>query len=207
LVPGTKARSPEAAFGVALSGPSGSPCPTLQGGVVLGRAVPRGTMRIMSESVPAESPRDQKPFHSERAFQVWRYDVGHRLLLLRSVKDAQHSSRIDVLFSDSSNINLPTSFVGLRIRPGQDGNYLLSGAGWAGEVRAASVADREDNGEYFEEGPSTVPFSHGMLRPWLSVRPPAEPPRAALQGQSAAWPDAVKGDHQQGHRVVASTDS
>jgi hypothetical protein len=107
----------------------------------------------MSQSVPAGSPGDQKPFHSERAFQVWRYDVGHRLLLLRSVKDAQHSSRVDVLFANTTNIDLPTSFVGLRIQPGRDGSYLLSGDSWTGEVRAASVADREDNGEYFEEGP------------------------------------------------------
>jgi hypothetical protein len=76
------------------------------------------------------------------------------------VKDAQHSSRIDVLFSDTMTINLPTSFVGLRIQPGVDGSYLLSGDSWTGEVRAASVADREDNGEYFEEGP----FEDAFLR-------------------------------------------
>ncbi|CCH87807.1 conserved protein of unknown function [Modestobacter italicus] len=118
----------------------------------------------MSQSVPAESLGDQVPFHSERAFQVWRYDVGHGLLLLRSVKGGQHSFRIDVLFSDTKTINLPTSFVGLRIHLGADGSYLLSGDGWTGEVRAASVADREDNGEYFEEGPSKMPSFDGTPR-------------------------------------------
>jgi hypothetical protein len=97
-------------------------------------------------------------FQSERTFQVWRYEVGHRLLLLRSVKDAQHPSRIDVLFLDTDHIDLPTSFPGLLIQQADDGRYLLSGDGWHGEVRAARVADREDDGEYFEDGPFEAAF-------------------------------------------------
>jgi hypothetical protein len=46
----------------------------------------------------------------ERRFQMWAYSVSHSLLLLRSVKTAVHSSRIDLLFTGVSFIqpSVPT---------------------------------------------------------------------------------------------------
>src|SRR4051794_7357175 len=54
-------------------------------------------------------------FESDRHFQIWRYEVGHAQLLLRSVKDDHHASRIDVLFKTVKAIDLPTRFDGLQI--------------------------------------------------------------------------------------------
>lgn len=54
-------------------------------------------------------------FGSDRQFQIWRYEVGHAQLLLRSMKGDQHASRIDVLFTAVEAIDLPTRFDGPRI--------------------------------------------------------------------------------------------
>src|SRR4051812_31344600 len=106
------------------------------------------TMSPMPEAVPASTSGDQTTFRSGRRFQVWKYDVGHRLLVLRSVKDGRHATRVDVLFLNTAHLNLPTSFTGLLIEDWHDGRYRLSGDGWEGEVRAGKVAVGEDHGEY-----------------------------------------------------------
>lgn len=91
-------------------------------------------------------------FESDRRFQVWKYNVGHGLLLLRSVKDEEHPSRIDVLFVGTNHIDLPMTFDGLRIE--QDGTaFRLSGTGWAGAVSALDMAHAEDEGEYHDPSP------------------------------------------------------
>lgn len=96
-------------------------------------------------------------FESDRHFQVWRYEVGHAQLLLRSVKGDDHGSRIDVLFKAVQAIDLPTTFDGLQIE--RDGDrYAVSGIGWSGGVIAGACFQAEDAGEYYEPSP----FVHTM---------------------------------------------
>lgn len=91
-------------------------------------------------------------FESSRHFQVWRYEVGHAQLLLRSVKSEPHDSRIDVLFKNVKTIELPTSFSGLKIeREGEQ--FVVSGIGWSGGVTAGACFQAEDDGEYFDPSP------------------------------------------------------
>ena len=59
-------------------------------------------------------------FESDRHFQMWKYGVSHAQLLLRSVKGAAHSTRIDVLFVNVKRLDLPTSLNGLRIERADD---------------------------------------------------------------------------------------
>ena len=47
---------------------------------------------------PAQVASVVSTFSSDRRFQLWSYRVSHSQLLLRSVRDAEHTSRIDVLF-------------------------------------------------------------------------------------------------------------
>jgi hypothetical protein len=88
-------------------------------------------------------------FESHRHFHIWRYEVGHAQLLLRSVKGDHHASRIDVLFKA---IDLPTKFDGLQIE--RDGyRYAVSGADWSGCVIAGACFQAEDAGEYYNPSP------------------------------------------------------
>jgi hypothetical protein len=52
---------------------------------------------------------------SDRMFQVWKYTVGHSLLLLRSTKCPEWPTRIDVFFKGVCEFHLPTSLAGLFI--------------------------------------------------------------------------------------------
>ena len=91
-------------------------------------------------------------FESGRHFQMWKYTVSHAMLLLRSVKDDDQQTRIDVLFLGVSHVQLPTSFDGLRIERVGDA-FSLSGSGWQGTVVALNMVHAEDVGEYFEPSP------------------------------------------------------
>lgn len=98
-----------------------------------------------------------RAYESDRRFQLWRYQVGHSQLLLRSVKATDHPSRIDVLFKVVEAIQLPTAFVGLTIR--QDGGkYLLEGHDWCGGIAAGACFVAEDDGEYFDPSPFETSF-------------------------------------------------
>lgn len=88
---------------------------------------------------------------SARTFTVWKYTVGHAMLLLRSVKSAVAQSRIDVLFVGVDRMEIPSTMDGLRIVGG--GTYELSGPQWRGSVTALNCAVREDSGEYFDPSP------------------------------------------------------
>lgn len=91
-------------------------------------------------------------FESDRKFQVWKYTVSHAMLLVRSVKDDHHSTRIDVLFVAVEHLDIPTSFDGLCIeRNGRE--FVLTGVGWRGSVEAGNLAFAEDNGEYSDPSP------------------------------------------------------
>ena len=51
----------------------------------------------------------------ERQFHVWKYTIGHGLLLLRSTKSVGVPTRIDVLFKGVKEFHLPTTLKGLSI--------------------------------------------------------------------------------------------
>ena len=102
--------------------------------------------------MPADDPTPIDVFESDRRFQVWRYEVGHAQLLVRSVKGDHGPSRIDVLFKAVEAIDLPTRFDGLQIaREGKQ--FILSGVGWSGRVIAGACFQAEDLAEYFDPGP------------------------------------------------------
>jgi len=104
----------------------------------------------------------------DRDFQIWEYLVSHGQLLLRSTKNNEQSTQVDVLFKDIAFIQMPTTFSGLRIlrsewsqvspsdslgKLGSVGRYpyLVSGSNWTGLVVAGAVAWIEDDLDYFAE--------------------------------------------------------
>jgi hypothetical protein len=96
-------------------------------------------------------------YESERHFHVWRYQVGHSQLLLRSAEDTTRNFRIDLLFKAVDRIDLPTSFDELNIvRQGRD--FDLSGQGWVGRDTAGICVRAEDEGEYFDQSPFETSF-------------------------------------------------
>ena len=98
-----------------------------------------------------------RTFYSDRHFQVWRYEVGHSQLLLRSVKASGHDSRIDVLFKAVDSICMPTSLDGLTIERDGD-SFALSGREWEGSITAGSCYQAEDGDEYFDPSPFEASF-------------------------------------------------
>lgn len=88
---------------------------------------------------------------SEWTFAVWKYTVGHSMLLLRSVKSEVAARRVDVLFVGVEHMEIPTTMDGLRIAG--HGTYEVSGPHWRGSVTALGCAVREDSGEYFDPSP------------------------------------------------------
>jgi hypothetical protein len=104
----------------------------------------------------------------DRTFQVWFYTVGMRRLILRSEKDKEHPTRIDVLLQGVTHLKLPTLMVGLSIRRASpteqstieqyDGVahglnehvYVLQGQNYTGYVVGMVMAVHEDALEYFD---------------------------------------------------------
>jgi hypothetical protein len=101
-------------------------------------------------------------------FQVWFYTVGMRRLILRSEKDQQHPTRIDVLIQGVEHLKLPMLMVGLSIRRaspseqitieesdgvalGPDEHvYVLQGQNYTGYVVGMVMAAHEDTLEYYD---------------------------------------------------------
>lgn len=106
---------------------------------------------------------------------MWKYTVGHRQLLLRSVKSADHPTRIDVLFKGVSQFHLPAVLNGLVIAEESDQNevrdlftlheseatkkvlklFTARGTDFLGYVTARIAFQHEDEGEYYD--PSFFP--------------------------------------------------
>jgi hypothetical protein len=104
-----------------------------------------------------------------RRFQVWSYAVGHGLLLLRSTKNGEHDTQVDVLFTNVSFLSLPTLFEHLHILLvpkeewknlpiqvgvlgiGDRNCYQVSGIEWSGYVVAGNVLSVENTAEYFNQ--------------------------------------------------------
>jgi hypothetical protein len=105
-----------------------------------------------------------------RRFRVWEYSVGHRQLLLRSTKDGDHSTRVEIAFKDVRAIQIPTVVDELsiavanaaagadaRARLGDDSTtgivYGLSGLAFQGYVIAGIAFGHEDDGDYWDPSP------------------------------------------------------
>jgi hypothetical protein len=103
---------------------------------------------------------------SNRSFVIYSYTASHGLLLLRSRKTKEISTRLDVLFQDVRAMEIRSWFTGLTIEevgadflksfasnPAQmvePGNkiYALRGIGWQGFIVAGIVSSKEDNDEF-----------------------------------------------------------
>jgi len=66
------------------------------------------------------------PLEFNRRFSIHLYWVSHGLLLLRSGKSGQHSTRVDILFSDVRWMAVPVWFEGIRIEQGELSEIPLS---------------------------------------------------------------------------------
>ncbi len=104
-----------------------------------------------------------KLFTSERFFEVWRYTVSHRQLLLRSNKNNSNSTRIEILFKNVIFMLIVPTLKNLTItlcEPSADAFpywniigegrnlYRLNADGFVGYVAAGSVSTGEDELEY-----------------------------------------------------------
>lgn len=107
-----------------------------------------------------------KLLDSKRHFQIWEYTVGHKQLLLRSVKATGLPTRIDILFKNVAAIHLCTTLDGLTISEAAEVQmidlqlqtnpqilagrkaFVVRGADFEGYVVAGTLAWHEDDGEY-----------------------------------------------------------
>lgn len=112
-------------------------------------------------------------FQSPRTFSVFRYEMSHGLLLLRSGKTNDHATRIDLLLQDVRAMELRMWFTSIVIKETdvgylksfqsnpeemiEPGNkvYAVQGDGWNGFVVGGSLSVHEDDGEMI--GPSALP--------------------------------------------------
>ena len=126
------------------------------GQIVLNPFVPQRERIVMRANI----------IDSERRFQVWKYTVGHRQLLLRSTKSLTSPTRIDVFFKGVVQFHLPTSLAGLSIAEvdASDINecrnlpelgikketnvYKVTTKSFVGYVVSLTAAFHEDEGEY-----------------------------------------------------------
>jgi hypothetical protein len=110
--------------------------------------------------------------YERRRFQVWKYEVGHKQLLLRSTKALGTPTRIDVLFKNVGAVHLPMSFDGLSISEAAPGDlpalglqlsptamierrmFVVDGADFRGYVVAAPARTRTT-------GSTTIPVTFG----------------------------------------------
>jgi hypothetical protein len=113
-------------------------------------------------------------FKSDRMFEVWRYSVSHRQLLLRSNKEDRWPNRIELLFKNVQFMAVPPVFMtGLEIRqcaadesalpdylrklPVKVPWYRLAGGSFEAYVAAGALYTHEDDLDYSD--PS------GLLKP------------------------------------------
>jgi hypothetical protein len=125
-----------------------------------------GTMVNILQTRGCTEMIENPVFRSKRLFQVWRYTVSHRQLLLRSNKVSPETRRIEILFKDVSFMQIGPSFRGLEIticdphaisdlktlnlEIGTRSLYLLRGEGFRGFIAAGSMTVHEDEREHNE---------------------------------------------------------
>jgi hypothetical protein len=108
---------------------------------------------------------DTHVFDPTREVQMWRYNVSHQQLLLRSTKDDGVATRIDVLFKGVKMLQLPTTMTALEIvgtQPigGDYRRYTVRFAGGEGYVVALVALVAEDEGMYGDPGMFDNSFSN-----------------------------------------------
>ncbi|MFC8231229.1 hypothetical protein [Streptomyces sp. NPDC057287] len=59
----------------------------------------------------------------DRTFRVWHYGVGHSQLLLRSRKDREEDTRLDLLFEAVESMQLVTRYEGLELHTVDDDEF------------------------------------------------------------------------------------
>jgi hypothetical protein len=103
-------------------------------------------------------------FKSDRRFEVWRWGVGHRGLLLRTIP-APEQRRVEVWIKPASAALMPSSLDGLSIEPATpeqarewtaqghgvtaraDANlYIVRSGSFSGWILGGSLNTREDDG-------------------------------------------------------------
>ena len=109
-------------------------------------------------------------YNSNRVFEVWRYTVSHRQLLIRSNKRNSFPTRLEVLFKNVAFMALPPVMRGVTISEcGAAGDelpsclnafqiskpwYRIETEGSVGYVAAGAIATNEDDLGY--EEPSSL---------------------------------------------------
>ena len=101
-----------------------------------------------------------------RKFKVWGYTVSHGQLLLRSTKDNDYPTRVDVLFKNVIFIQIPVLFLGLVVSemdkkdfqslnlstglyPERNRKFFkVSGNNWNGVIVAGVVSFLEEDAEH-----------------------------------------------------------
>lgn len=100
----------------------------------------------------------------DRPFQVWAYAIGHRQLLLRSVKSDDHPKRVDVLFKEveAMLIQPQIPYLLLELATDDEAKRFSGRLGIAGGkvyiltreplllVAAGLALWHEDEGEYYD---------------------------------------------------------
>jgi hypothetical protein len=99
---------------------------------------------------------------------MWRYNVSHGQLLLRSTKTPELPTRIDILFKGVAAVKLATGMSSLTVRsptPAEAENieaefpramhkgdeiFVLSSKAGVGYVIAVAMHHTEDDGEYYD---------------------------------------------------------
>jgi hypothetical protein len=111
-------------------------------------------------------------FISDRTFEIWRYTVSHRQLLLRSNKTNILTTRLEILFKDVSLVLMKPTLSHLSVVPCSSSElpngygadvigktlYRIEAEEFKGYIAAASVSVHEDEREY-EEPSALLPTS------------------------------------------------
>jgi hypothetical protein len=105
-------------------------------------------------------------FSSPRYFRIWKFEIGHGQLLLRSTKEDYPSGRLDVYFTRVKFMNIPVNMKGLSIIEGAPNDsieiysaykgvfelcgktYHIEGEHYKGFIVADDVVWHSDNGNY-----------------------------------------------------------
>lgn len=98
--------------------------------------------------------------NSARVFKLWEYKLTHSQILIRSTKGNTENTRIDVVFKDVHEINMPTSIEGLHVEvstslengcPQYYSKYIIrdnNNTIW--HVISGAAFSHEDQGEYYD---------------------------------------------------------
>ncbi len=106
-------------------------------------------------------------FNFPGVFTIWKYNVSHGVLILRSNKSEIRDTRVEIMFKGTRYIQLPSFFKGIEVREfvnerltfNEDyfigGNllYEINFKGGNGYVIAGICCFSEDDLEHYDDGP------------------------------------------------------